>query len=993
MEEVKVRMSSLPSGLIDVYQTLLITEIDPSSVSKKYSDCITTEKVKLEEGLTEGSPNFNNICLTENEIKCLCSKLAHDRNRCFNNLIRYNLLVDYGNGKFCTTHSDLLYRLVNIRNLYEQAPIPFEFKLTYKEEKVPDYNAKPLSTLSSLITNPQVTNILVNALIGINVKGFSDYQYKNLEELLVKRTSKCKIASISAPTASGKTFIFIIPILAKSIERKLNGGSGIVGILLYPRKALAKDQLHRMLKILDDINDQLRKIGKEPITIGIDDGDTLKDDELRKQISTNNGNPIDFRGLECPKCKSPLKIDYSGRIFCSNNHVFDYILGTKETIWRNKPTIYFSNIYTVYRRLISKHTISLFKNSDIEYIVLDEAHVYSDYLGGHLHYLLKLLKHATRRKPYFIFSSATIPKPRTFVAKLTGCKKDNVFYIDYEKSIKLSIGRRLKMYLYLLPSPLSSAEALFEAVTLAVTLWASKHKFKVISFVDSITEISTLYDYIKTTILGRRQGREILDHISYYNKNIPRSLQNSYIWDSLLSDDYKQLIGQSPKNFVDNFGSTISIHHGKLSLRDRVMTENDFKAGKIRNMIATSTLELGIDLSDVAAIVQYRLPVTPEGVIQRIGRAGRNESSLYISLGIVILTSSPLSTLYMFNDKLRDRLEKVSALPTLKVGRRSRNIKLQHLISLILYYRALRGVPTFMKRNEICGSFGCSVNDILRVVYEGIYNELTNNNYDKLKRINKSIKLFEENELDLLRKELSEMLSVVINNCVKNGQINCSISYNSSSVVKWEETKLEINKLLRDTFWAFNDLNNLENLLRNTQCGQQLIQVIKDLRNYIKTLNEKSKELKDVLEQVENTYNFKIVTNINALNNNAQQSLSNSLQKALGQFLGCNNSQSLDTSLLLELSSRIFKYLDNFNSEISNINNNLSYIKNINDLQQAISLKGILNVQKAINIINITKGGDFTIFNALNLLFYDKLKFSLLLALPTVELTLAGDES
>jgi len=136
------------------------------------------------------------------------------------------------------------------------------------------------------------------------------------------------------------------------------------------------------------------------------------------------------------------------------------------------------------------------------------------------------------------------------------------------------------------------------------------------------------------------------------------------------------------------------MHYGGLSLERRAEIESDFIRGQKRMLLSTSTLELGIDLSDVAVILQHKLPLTPEGVVQRVGRAGRNPTCYRVALGVIVLPTLPLSTLYMFDERLRETLENVSFLPPLRIGEVSHNIRLQHTLSLLLLKRALENKPT-----------------------------------------------------------------------------------------------------------------------------------------------------------------------------------------------------------------------------------------------------------------------------------------------------------
>src|SRR4051794_4893565 len=75
-------------------------------------------------------------------------------------------------------------------------------------------------------------------------------------------------------------------------------------------------------------------------------------------------------------------------------------------------------------------------------------------------------------------------------------------------------------------------------------------------------------------------------------------------------------------------------HHGSLARPQRIEVEDRLKAGTIRGLVATSSLELGIDMGAIDLVIQIEAPPSVASGIQRIGRAGHTIGAA--SRGVIV---------------------------------------------------------------------------------------------------------------------------------------------------------------------------------------------------------------------------------------------------------------------------------------------------------------------------------------------------------------------
>jgi superfamily II DNA/RNA helicase len=920
--------------------------------------------------------------LTSTEINSIITELS------IQDLVNKGLLIPFGRDKYRTSHLDLIFRLVQIRNLEHQRPIPFEFRIVEKEELVPDFGTYKLTEhlpkLIQVSDKDIVIKCLLDSLRSVGYEGLSSYQLLLIKQLL---TPTYQNVAIVAPTASGKTLTFLLPILVKAIQRKLEGKSGVSSILAYPRRALERDQLQNMLKIIDVINNIIESKGFSPITVGIDDSDTKREKDIKDAES--------FRKLKCVVCGGELLIKLTrgeALVICNQCHKkYPYILPSKEEVWKKRPTILITNMWIIYRRMLVSDTISLFQ--DLDFIVIDEAHVYTHFLGGHISYILRMLRFIANqrgRNPIFVFSSATIPNPREFISSLAGIRQDDLFYIDFQETLRKAAGkkpRRIMLYLYLLPHPSSDIETLTEALILAVTLWCHKNNVKGITFIDSISEINTMIDYLQTTILGLREGREVSDHIF----KTEASPLNDYCWVTLSPKDYKDL--STFKKFVlTDYKKSIEMHYGGLNLVTRSMIENSFIRGDIKMLLSTSTLELGIDLSDVGVILQHKLPLTPEGVVQRVGRSGRNPSCYRTALGIIVLPALPLSTLYMFDERLRETLEIVSFLPPLKIGEISHNIMLQHTISMLLLKRALENKPTYIDTSK----------EGIRTESESIQClQQLKNDIDNLSEFNKQVTLLNENDLQRCIRELKNLIEPLISG-IERAKFR-DFRHDSEYI---QDFQLQIDKNINTAFETEDILTELCEVISEIEIiPEDLRKKLQSIRDNVREIEFKLLEFRKQMRYASESRNVKVIDAwageelTNLMERFKELPDSDKVSEMIYKLLGVVNKigfpqfrkqYEVDANKIAKLLANIGEKFgtgerDGLIYFLKELPSNIKKFCST-DFEALYVFKAIERVKGEIKL----KPWGLDIFEALNLLLGEKAHFSLLLTSPSPDLELLG---
>jgi DEAD/DEAH box helicase domain-containing protein len=402
----------------------------------------------------------------------------------------------------CASDNKLLKKV-----LYSQQDYVVEYRLIQDSD----------GRIGSPITRLPIDNKLISILRKQRIKHAYEFQEESINKILLGED-----IVIVAPTASGKTEAFCIPILQKISEclhsSNLNTNhtlfikGQIYAIFLYPTKALSRDQLPKIRKLAESVG----------ISVDIFDGDTPQNEKNR--------------------------------------------------IIAVAPQIIITNFDVLHYHLMHRTTFSFLLRTS-QFLIVDETHIYTGIFGANIYFIVKRLERLCRNQLQIIAASATLPNAGQFCKTLFG----------REMTVIQGEGRRGKINF--------------------VMLFPSLHSNR-----------SLVINLVKQTT---GQGHKTI------------AFNNSHLGSELLSF------------YLSKQGIRNKVHRAGLLPSMRRMVEQEFKYGKLMTISATPTLELGIDIGNVDAIISGIVPINR--LTQRLGRAARRGQEGYAFLA---LGNDPISQYY-----------------------------------------------------------------------------------------------------------------------------------------------------------------------------------------------------------------------------------------------------------------------------------------------------------------------------------------------------------
>jgi ATP-dependent Lhr-like helicase len=105
-----------------------------------------------------------------------------------------------------------------------------------------------------------------------------------------------------------------------------------------------------------------------------------------------------------------------------------------------------------------------------------------------------------------------------------------------------------------------------------------------------------------------------------------------------------------------------AVHHGSLGVAIRATAEKWLKTGEVKGVVATSSLELGIDVGNVNFVIQYGSPRQAIHLIQRVGRSGHTIQGVSKGLIVTIDEEDAIESIVIRKRALEKKLEELSII-------------------------------------------------------------------------------------------------------------------------------------------------------------------------------------------------------------------------------------------------------------------------------------------------------------------------------------------
>jgi ATP-dependent Lhr-like helicase len=171
-----------------------------------------------------------------------------------------------------------------------------------------------------------------------------------------------------------------------------------------------------------------------------------------------------------------------------------------------------------------------------------------------------------------------------------------------------------------------------------------------------------------------------IEPISFSSLRVCKDLVDEHVSTLIFINtrDGAEILASRFHQWVPDF--SVDVHHGSLAKISRIEAEDNFKSGKLKSLICTSSLELGIDVGNTDFVIQYNSPREVKRILQRVGRSGHKIGK--VSKGLIIATHPEdlAESLVITKRALKGELESV------KVRQNPLSVLTNQIISIALEY-------------------------------------------------------------------------------------------------------------------------------------------------------------------------------------------------------------------------------------------------------------------------------------------------------------------
>ena len=255
---------------------------------------------------------------------------------------------------------------------------------------------------------------------------------------------------------------------------------------------------------------------------------------------------------------------------------------------RKSATILMTNPDMLHQGILPHHTNWARFFSKLRFVVIDEMHIYRGVFGSHFANLIRRLKRICafyNAYPQFVLTSATIGNPEELAKNLI---EQDVHLIDQDSSPK-GPAHFLVYNPPFVDEKLGIRKSSIDyGVTFTQKLMKSNHQSLVFARTRRTVEMLLIY---------------LRNRLPFQDRESVKGYRSGYL------------------------------------KSERREIEQGLKSGKLKAVISTSALELGVDIGDLDAVILVGFPGTIATARQRIGRAGRKQQP---SLGILIVTNEAM---------------------------------------------------------------------------------------------------------------------------------------------------------------------------------------------------------------------------------------------------------------------------------------------------------------------------------------------------------------